>query len=198
VSEPVPVKPSLTRDSTAPTDGDLWVRLRERDMASLEALYNRYGSYVYSLALRTLGRPQEAEEIVQDVFWQLWKTEAAYDPARASFRTWIFTITRNRCLDRLRQHRSHTASELARGTAQASPPPDPEEEAILTERRKHVVAAFEALPEPQRKVLEMGFFSGLTHREIAERLGEPLGTVKSRIKMGMDKLKSSLRSFEES
>jgi RNA polymerase sigma-70 factor (ECF subfamily) len=69
---------------------------------------------------------------------------------------------------------------------------------MLAERQKHVVAAFQALPEPQRRVLEMGFFNGLTHREIAARLGEPLGTVKSRIKMGMDKLKDSLRGFEES
>jgi RNA polymerase sigma-70 factor (ECF subfamily) len=198
MSEPVPVKPSLTRDFAAISDGDLWVRLRERDMASLEALYERYGRYVYSLALRALGRPQEAEEIVQDVFWQLWKTGTSYDPARASFRTWLFAITRNRCLDRLRKDRSRSPAVFLESTRLASPPPDPEQQAILAERRKHVVAAFEALPEPQRKVLEMGFFSGLTHREIAERLGEPLGTVKSRIKLGMDKLKGSLRSFEES
>ena len=196
----MPVKPSpILRDPAALSDGDLWVRLRERDMASLEALYARYASYVYALALRILGRSEEAEEVVQDVFWQLWKTETAYEPARASFRTWLFTITRNRCLDRLRRHRSRSDSEMPpRASGLGSAPSDPEQEAILAERQKHVVAAFQALPEPQRRVLEMGFFNGLTHREIAERLGEPLGTVKSRIKMGMDKLKDSLRSFEES
>ena len=188
----------ILHDSATLSDGDLWVRLRERDMASLEALYARYGGYVYALALRILGRSEEAEEVVQDVFWQLWKTETAYDPARAAFRTWLFAITRSRCLDRLRRHRSRSVSELPRGSALGSAAPDPEQEAILAERQKHVVAAFQALPEPQRRVLEMGFFNGLTHREIAERLGEPLGTVKSRIKMGMDKLKDSLRSFEES
>lgn len=192
----MPVK--TVGDTTALSDGDLWVRLRERDMASLEALYARYGSYVYALALRMLGRAEEAEEIVQDVFWQLWKTETAYDPARASFRTWLFAITRNRCLDRLRRNRSRPSTEPPRGPGLGSTPSDPEQEAILAERRRHVVAAFQALPDPQRRVLEMGFFNGLTHREIAERLGEPLGTVKSRIKMGMDKLKDSLRSFEES
>jgi RNA polymerase sigma-70 factor (ECF subfamily) len=193
------VKPSqILGDPAAPSDGDLWVRLRERDMASLEALYARYGSNVYALAMRMLGRSEEAEEVVQDVFWQLWKTETAYDPARAAFRTWLFAITRSRCLDRLRNSRSRSASALPRGSGLGSAPSDPEQEAILAERQKHVVAAFQALPEPQRRVLEMGFFSGLTHREIAERLGEPLGTVKSRIKMGMDKLKDSLRSFEES
>jgi len=194
------VKPSpILRDPAALSDGDLWVRLRERDMTSLEALYARYASYVYALALRILGRSEEAEEVVQDVFWQLWKTETAYEPARASFRTWLFAITRNRCLDRLRRHRGRSDSEMPpRASGLGSAPSDPEQEAILAERQKHVVAALQALPEPQRRFLEMGFFNGLTHREIAERLGEPLGTVKSRIKMGMDKLKDSLRSFEES
>jgi RNA polymerase sigma-70 factor (ECF subfamily) len=193
------VKPfPIVRDPAVLSDGDLWVRLRERDMASLEALYARYGSYVYALAMRMLGRSEEAEEVVQDVFWQLWKNETEYDPTRSAFRTWLFAITRSRCLDRLRRHRSRSDSELPRGSGLGSTPADPEQEAILAERQKHVVAAFQALPEPQRRVLEMGFFNGLTHREIAERLGEPLGTVKSRIKMGMDKLKDSLRSFEES
>ncbi len=193
------VKPSaILRDSAASSDGDLWVRLRERDISSLEALYTRYGSYVYALALRMLGRSEEAEEIVQDVFWQLWKAETAYDPTRASVRTWLFAITRSRCLDRLRRHRSRTPSELPDGSGLGPAPSDPEQEAILAERQQHVVAAFQALPEPQRRALELGFFNGLTHREIAARLGEPLGTVKSRIKMGMDKLKDSLRSFEES
>ena len=188
----------MVRDATVLSDGDLWVRLRERDMASLEALYARYGGYVYALALRMLGRSEEAEEVVQDVFWQLWKNESQYDPARAAFRTWLFAITRSRCLDRLRRHRRHVTSELPPASGLGSASSDPEQEAILAERQKHVVEAFQALPEPQRRVLAMGFFSGLTHREIAARLGEPLGTVKSRIKMGMDKLKDSLRSFEES
>jgi RNA polymerase sigma-70 factor (ECF subfamily) len=179
------------------SDGDLWVRLRERDVASLEVLYDRYGSYVYALCLRVLRRPEDAQEVVQDVFWQLWKTETAYDPARASFRTWLFAIARNRCLDRLRHRKSRSPSELPYDPGLPPAPSDPEQEAILAERQKHVVAAFETLPEPHRRALEMGFFNGLTHREIAERLGEPLGTVKSRIKVGMDKLKDSLRRFEE-
>jgi RNA polymerase sigma-70 factor (ECF subfamily) len=186
------------RDPTALSDGDLWVRLRERDMESLETLYSRYGSYVHALALRMLRRAEEAEEVVQDVFWQLWKNEASYDPARGGFRTWLFAITRSRCIDRLRRSRSRPAPEPPAATPPAAKAPDPEEEAYLSERQRHVVAAFRALPEAQRLVLEMGFFDGLTHREIAERLGEPLGTVKSRIKMGMDKLGESLRSFEES
>jgi RNA polymerase sigma-70 factor (ECF subfamily) len=192
------VKSSIVRDPAVLSDGDLWVRLRERDMASLEALYARYGRYVYALALRMLGRTEEAEEVVQDVFWQLWKNETEYDPARAAFRTWLFAITRSRCLDRLRRHRKRVTFDLPPDTGLRPAASDPEEEAFLAERQKHVVAAFQALPEPQRRVLEMGFFNGLTHREIAARLGEPLGTVKSRIKMGMDKLKDSLRSFEES
>ncbi|MGH9321476.1 MAG: sigma-70 family RNA polymerase sigma factor [Vicinamibacteria bacterium] len=183
----------IAREAAALSDGDLWVRLRERDMASLEALYSRYGSYVYGLALRMLAKPEEAEEVVQDVFWQLWKKELDYDPVRGGFRTWLFAITRSRCLDRLRRHRKSTLEP------RPSPAPSsPEQEAYLGERQRHVVAAFRDLPEPQRLALEMGFFEGLTHRQIAERLGEPLGTIKSRIKMGMDKLNESLRSFEES
>jgi RNA polymerase sigma-70 factor (ECF subfamily) len=189
----VPLK--IDRDP-AVSDGDLWARLKERDVASFEALYSRYGGYVYALALRMLARSEEAEEVVQDVFWQLWKSQVSYDPARGGFRTWLFAITRSRCLDRLRKRPRDTAAELP-ATSQGGAP-DPERAAYLAERQRQVVAALSELPNAQRVALELGFFGGMTHREIADRLGEPLGTVKSRIKMGMDKLKVTLRSFEDS
>jgi RNA polymerase sigma-70 factor (ECF subfamily) len=191
----VPLK--IDRDAAVVSDFDLWTRVRERDVESFEALYSRYGSYVYALALRMLARSEEAEEVVQDVFWQLWKSQVSYDPGRGGFRTWLFAITRSRCLDRLRKRPRDAAAAVELPPARSGAP-DPERAAYLSERQKRVVAALDELPQPQRVALELGFFGGMTHREIADRLGEPLGTVKSRIKMGMDKLKVTLRSFEES
>lgn len=182
----------------AGSDHVLWSRLRERDVGSLEALYDRYGAYVHGLALRVLGRPEEAEEIVQDVFWQLWKGSVEYDPGRGGFRTWLFAITRSRCLDRLRRRRTQPTVEWAPDVSGPVTASNPEREAYLAERQRKVMSALEDLPDGQRRALELGFFSGLSHREIADRLGEPLGTIKSRIKMGMDRLKKSLKGFEES
>ena len=177
------------------SDGELLSRLYSGEISSLEALYNRYGGYVHALAFRVLGSVEEAEEVVQDVFWQLWKTKIRYDPAQGRFSTWLFVIARNRSLDRLRSKRRRPLTEPLPADSSGAPAAvdDPEESAFIAERRRRVLTALGQLPSAQRQALELSFYQGMTHREIAERLGEPLGTVKSRIKMGMDKLKLSLR-----
>lgn len=179
------------------SDGELLSRLHSGEISSLETLYDRYGGYVHALALRVLGSVEEAEEVVQDVFWQLWKTKLRYDPAQGRFSTWLFVITRSRSLDRLRSKRRRPRTEpLPVDSSGPLASDNPEESAFIAERRGHVLTALGQLPSAQRQALELSFYQGMTHREIAERLDEPLGTVKSRIKMAMDKLKLSLRGVE--
>jgi len=179
----------------APSDGDLLTRIYVRDVQSLETLYDRHSGFVYALALRVLGRREEAEEIVQDVFWQLWKGRVRYEPERGRFAAWLFAITRSRCLDKIRSQRRSKESDPIPHDAAASELTLPEVQAVDSERQRRVAEALFALPPAQKQALELCFYQGMSHSEIAERLGEPLGTVKSRIKMGMEKLKVHLRAY---
>lgn len=179
------------------SDGELLNRLHAREIASLEMLYDRYSAYVHGLSLRILYNAQEAEEVTQDVFWQLWRSEARYDPERGRFSAWLFAITRSRCLDRLRSRKRRIdpeplSPEPLSPEAIPSSTAGPEECASMEERRRRVTAALKKLPDKQRESLELCFLRGFTHQEVAEHLGEPLGTVKSRIKIGMYKLKVRL------
>lgn len=178
------------------SDGDLLARVHDGDPDSLEALYDRYSSYVHGLALRMLGAREEADEVTQDVFWLLWKRKIRYDAARGRFTTWLFAVTRNRCIDRLRSERRQP---LTRPLEVDSDPPDKtdlEKDAFLGEQRRVVLDALAELPNEQRDAVKLCFFKGMTHSEVATHLGEPLGTVKSRIRMGMAKLKQSLAAPE--
>jgi len=179
--------------ATVRSDGELLSRLHQQDVTSLEAIYDRYSGYVHALALRMLGRREEAEEVTQDVFWQLWKGRIRYDPERGRFSAWLLTIARSRALDRLRSSRRRPPGEPLAPESPDRVSASPEQNAYLAERRRRVQTALGGLPEAQKQVIELSFFQGMTHSEIADRLGAPLGTVKSRIKMGMDKLKSNLR-----
>ena len=174
------------------SDGELLRQLAERDSLALEILYARYSGYVMGISLRILCSREEAEEVVQDVFWQLWKAELAYDPSRGRFSTWLFSVARFRSLDHLRARKrtlpraslhEHVAREVA---------PDQEAETCLVERQKEVRALLMRLPAEQRAAIELAFFQGLTHDEIAARTGEALGTVKSRIRRGLARLRVSL------
>lgn len=174
------------------TDGELLRQLAERDALALEVLYARYSAYVMGISLRILTSREEAEEVVQDVFWQLWKAELEYDPARGRFSTWLFSVARFRCLDRLRA-RERSLPRLARHeVAPTEAAPDQEAETYLLERQKEVRALLTRLPGEQRAAIELAFFQGLTHDEIAARTGEALGTVKSRIRRGLAKLREAL------
>lgn len=179
------------------TDAELLSRLHSGDVSSFEALYDRYSGFVHASAIRILGRSEEAEEVVQDVFWQLWKSKIAYDPNQGRFSTWLFVMTRNRSLDRLRSKRRRPLVEpLPADPGGPVSPGNPEQSASDAERRRHVLSALQQLPSQQRQALELSFYQGLSHREIAERLGEPLGTIKSRIRMAMDKLRPNLQGVE--
>ncbi len=184
-----------SHESRDPSDGELLARLEASDVDALETLYDRYAGYVLSLSWRVLREREEAEEVVQDVFWQLWKGHIRYDPARGRFATWLYTVARNRSIDRVR--RRGVAGRVANPEhlPEAHAEGDPETAANRAQRRVAVHEALRQLPDNQRQALELCFYDGLSHREVSERLQSPLGTVKSRIRAALTTLKDSLETL---
>jgi RNA polymerase sigma-70 factor (ECF subfamily) len=170
------------------------------DLTALEALYDRYGSLVFSVGLRVLLDRQLAEDVTQEVFLRLWRRPWAYNPDRGRFISWLMSVSRNRAIDeRRRLNRRHIAEE-DRGDDAAPELPDlgrlrdPLTLAVLADQRREVMAALAQLPAAQREVLELAYFAGLTQTEIAARTGEALGTVKTRVRLGMQKLRGLLKN----
>ena len=174
--------------------------MAEADITALEVLYDRYSSLVYSVSLRVLRDTHLAEDVVQEVFIRLWRQPTSFDPARGRFISWLMSVTRNRSLDELRRVTRRARSEETNDEepayeSVATSQDDPQSELILSEVRTAVRAAMTRLPPAQRQVIELAYFGGLTHVEIAERTGDPLGTVKTRVRLGMRKLRESLAEF---
>ena len=177
-------------------DATLMQQLLRRDVSAFEELYERHSRIVYSLVLRILRQGSTAEEVVQDVFLQLWRNSARYDTSRP-FVPWLLTLARNRALDHLRlkserQRRREEQTEEFPQIASAAP----EYEKALDEKRRaeRVRALIGSLPSAQKKAIELAYFDGLSHSEIAAALNEPLGTVKSWIRNGLMRLKESLQA----
>ncbi|MGH7962500.1 MAG: sigma-70 family RNA polymerase sigma factor [Candidatus Binatia bacterium] len=162
---------------------------------ALDRLYERYQPMVYHLALRILRSRESAEEVVYDVFWQVWREAGRYDARRGSVVAWLATLARSRAIDALRAGRGNpTVEEDPNERPLLTDPADgPEERTSLGQRAVLVRDALQSLPPDQRVALELSFFAGLTHVEIAERLAEPLGTVKTRIRSAMLRLREQLR-----
>ena len=175
-------------------------RMAGGDERALGELYDRHGAMAYSLALAIAQERADAEEIVADVFGQVWRNAASYDPGRGSVAGWLATITRSRALDLVRargrrtraiERASHTDSDgFASPMGAAADQPDRRVE--RGEARRLVARSLGELPEPQRRVIELAYFGGLSQSEIAAELQEPLGTVKTRMRAGMEKLRGSL------
>jgi RNA polymerase sigma-70 factor, ECF subfamily len=167
------------------------------DEDALAAVYDRYSRLVFSIALHLVGEPAVAEEVTLDVFTRLWHNAGEYDPARAQLNTWLTAIARNRAIDRLRRRsvrpEGHSLSLDEVDFVLAEHNPGPEEDAAQRLQRQRVRAALQELPEEQRRALALAYLRGLTQREIAERLDLPLGTVKTRIRLAMEKLRFLLR-----
>lgn len=185
-----------SESSGAPPDVALVRRLLQRDVHAFEELYDRHSRIVYGLVLRILQQASTAEEVVQDVFLQLWRNAAQYDISRGPFLPWLLTLSRNRALDHLRLK----SERQRRREDQADEPPAviaaPDFESHLDEKRRalRVRELIGALQPQQRRAIELAYFEGLTHSEIAAKLQEPLGTVKSWIRNGLLKLKEGLQT----
>ncbi len=175
-----------------PADIDLLARLRDADSAALELLYDRHAGYAMAVAYRIVRSREEAEEVVQDVFWKLWKASIAYDPERGRFPTWLFGICRNRAIDSLRRRSRRPNTESGQAAEDIGQPADREDLVLEKEQSRSIQSALSKLSDPQRRAIELSFFEGMTHREIAAETGEPLGTIKSRIYGGIEKLRESL------
>jgi RNA polymerase sigma-70 factor (ECF subfamily) len=175
---------------------DLLARVARRERAAFEELYTRYANILYATAIKFLKEDADAQDVVQDVFIQIWDKAKLYDPAKGKPLTWALTLTRNRSIDRIRaiQRRSRLRDDFEKETAM-------DESAGLrealfgvdaSEKAQILRAAVARLSPQQRRVIELAFFNGLTQSEIADQLGEPLGTVKARARRGLMKLRELL------
>lgn len=196
----------MIADVRSPDDDDALVtRVAGGDEHALGGLYDRWSPLVFSVCVHILGDDDEAEEAVEETFWQAWRQAERYDVTRGAVATWLTTIARSRALDRLRASRrrqeetmSHL-SETKRAAVDATTRrgDDPARSAEVAERRVLVRQALLALPPEQREVLELAYFRGLSQTEIAEHTGQPLGTVKTRVRLAMEKLRDRLGILRE-
>jgi RNA polymerase sigma-70 factor (ECF subfamily) len=170
-------------------------RMVNADETALGALYDRWVHSLYSLVLHLLRDPDEAEDVVEETFWQAWRKASSYEPSKGAVSTWLLTIGRRKALDRIRARKRYKEDPIGRDRAFAdlpSPALDPSQDMEGSELREHVRAALKELPSEQREVLEMGYFNGMSQTEIAEATGQPLGTVKTRMRLAMQKLREPL------
>ena len=172
----------------ASPDVQLVMAIRSGDESAMAALYDRYSSLVYSVALRVLGDTGVAEDILQEVFMQLWRNPGRFDASRGNLAPWLAVIARNRAIDSLRKCRPEIGIE----DVVVSVEPDMATDAERGRAMEKVRGALGNMPLPQRSALEMAYFEGLTHTEIAAKTGEPLGTIKTRIRAGLLALRKAV------
>jgi RNA polymerase sigma-70 factor (ECF subfamily) len=170
------------------SDLALATAIQSGDQGAMAALYDRYSSVVYAVALRVLQDTGAAEDVLQDIFMQLWRSPGGFDANRGSMAAWLAVIARNRAIDALR--RRHPESDIDNVVVSVNTSLAEETERSRTMDR--VRGALRSMPPPQRSALEMAYFEGLTHCEIAEKTGEPLGTIKTRIRAGLLSLRKAL------
>jgi RNA polymerase sigma-70 factor (ECF subfamily) len=188
--------PDRQREEAQADDDQLIARVASGDRRAFEQLYDRYASTVYGVALRMLGDREVAEDAVQEIFLRVWKRAGSFDRSRA-FAPWLFGIAHNYGIDELRRRRARPQPvyEDDEHPVLSEIPDDIDvgEAAVLSDQRRIVREALEQLPEEQRQALMLAYFGGLTQQEIATRLGNPLGTVKTRMRLGLQKLRSLLQ-----
>jgi RNA polymerase sigma-70 factor, ECF subfamily len=177
---------------------ELLRRVGAGDLRGFEELYRRFGGMLFATIIRILNQQEAAEDVLQEVFLQIWEKAPLYDPARGKPLTWVVTLARNKAIDRLRStqrsHRLHSEVEREAQGFDSSEEKSSADVLEAVEKGKLVRAAMAKLSKDQREAISLAFFSGLSQTEIAERIGEPLGTVKARIRRGMMRLREVLKS----
>jgi RNA polymerase sigma-70 factor, ECF subfamily len=181
----------ISPDSQAVTpDAELLQRIRRGDEAAMAELYDRFSAVVFSAALRVLSEASQAEDVLQEVFLQLWRNPSAFDANRGSMAAWLAVIARHRAIDHLRRRRPETDFE----EVVLSVDPGLDNQAARSEAIGRIRGVMENMSDEQRSAVEMAFFEGLTHTEIAEKTGEPLGTIKTRIRSALIAIRKALAS----
>lgn len=190
---------SSTSDARV-ADAELLRRMQQGEEAALGAFYDRWFPIVNCLVTRIVRSPADADDVVEATFWQAWRQANRYEHDRGTVQTWLLTIARSRALDRLRtnrRRREDSIDDAGGGVVGAfiASPSDPSLDAEHAERKQLVLAALAELPAEQREALELGYFSGLSQSQIAERTGQPLGTIKTRMRLAMQKLRERLSTL---
>jgi len=191
-------KPS--QHATSMIDPTLLARVVKGDQQAFSQLYDHSSTLLFTLAVRILGNHEEASDLLQDVYLEVWRKVSRYDVGRGTPIAWLITLTKSRAIDRLRARAARgyrATNSLEAGTASlvADPGPNSLETQADQELRLVVGAAMVGLPQAQQQAIELAYYEGLSHAEIAERLNQPLGTVKTRIKLGMSKLREGLQQW---
>jgi RNA polymerase sigma-70 factor (ECF subfamily) len=181
-------------------DETLLIGIAQGDQSALSSLYDRYARVIYGMAFRCLNSVEESEEVVLDTFAQVWRIADRYDHHKGKAHTWLFTLARSRMLDRLRKLKRSKPAIILSLDAEGIKPPmaavDLFEEVMIGERRSQVLNAMKTLPDAQKLVLELAYYHGLSQSEIVAQTGLPLGTVKTRVRLGLNKLKLALSLSE--
>lgn len=179
------------------TDAELMTRVAKQDKRALEELYDRHAAAALGLALKMLGERNSAEEIVQEAFWRIWKRAATFENERGLFMPWLFGIVHHLVIDELRRRKARPnplSTDDEQGLLLELPDREMDvlETALLKITSEQVRGALAGLPEAQRSVVELAFFEGLTHQEIAAQLNEPVGTIHTRARLALQKLRETL------
>lgn len=195
------MRPDSSVDMLELDDATLAGRVADGSTVALEVLYDRYSRVVLSFATRILGDRQSGEELLQEVFLRTWQQARNYSAERGSFVTWLLSITHNMSIDEIRKRRrrpqrADSADPVLMLTNVTDDSPSVEEFAELGDLRQTMIRAIQTLPVAQRSAIELAYYRGLTQREIAEELGQPLGTIKTRMRLGMRKLREYLETHE--
>ncbi|HXO36485.1 MAG TPA: sigma-70 family RNA polymerase sigma factor [Candidatus Acidoferrales bacterium] len=181
---------SSSRGQIIPADLTIVTGLKAGDQGAMADLYDRYSSVVYAVALRVLGDTGAAEDVLQEVFLQLWRNPNSFNAARGSLASWLAVVTRNRAIDSLRKRRPETDIE----DVVFSVAPDLAGAAELSRAAEKVRGVMGAMAPAQRSALELAYWEGMSHSEIAEKTGEPLGTIKTRIRAGLIALRKAFQT----